>query len=359
MSVELTAISYQLTDIGQERQQNRDYVGYREPDRPEEMAALGHLYLVADGVDGAAAGDVASKYVVDKVLDGFYNSAEPDPGRRLLAAVEAVNTAIFTNNQQHPELPEMATTLVAALIHGDKLWVANIGDSRAYLVRGQQIEHISQDHSLVAQLFRGGSITPEEAEDHPDRGQLTRTVGVDERATVDLFSRPLKLGDVVLLCTDGLTRYITDPEIAQAVSQYEPKAAVHHLVDLANTRGGEDNISISVTYISSELPPEPQALARIRSRLPIPYAIALIALAVFFAVVIAGGLFILFRNDSADLAATSPQPESTSTGVATPTSDESGKPEAVAQQRSPTGTMTPTQTSEPSPTLTSTPPHQR
>jgi serine/threonine protein phosphatase PrpC len=250
--------SIQLTDTGRKRSNNEDHAGAWEPDDAEERARAGCLYLVADGVGGAAAGEVASRYAVDKVLHDYFANpqgagadAEPDPGERLAAAVQAANDEIYAYNQEHTERREMGTTLVGAVIRGSELHVANVGDSRAYLVRGGAAEQITQDHNVVAGMVRRAEITAEEAVDHPFRNRLTRCLGMDPEVSVDLFQHQLQPGDTVVLCSDGLTRHVGDADIAHLTVEETPQAAARALVDLANERGGEDNIAVTVIRLGA------------------------------------------------------------------------------------------------------------
>ncbi|MBN1284086.1 MAG: serine/threonine-protein phosphatase [Anaerolineae bacterium] len=239
------------SDVGRTRRHNEDYADYYTPDDPQELAARGRLYVVADGVGGAAAGDVASRYAVRKAL-AYYYAPEgqveemdgQDPQARLIQAVQVASADIYEFSV--PRAQPMATTLVAALVRGGELLVANVGDSRAYLVRGDQIRQVTDDHSLVAQKVRQGQVAPEHAAAHPQRNLLTRTVGGGASVEVDVFAGPLRMGDIVVLCTDGLTRYLPDEEIAQHVRTLRPQQAVDAMVALANERGGKDNITVLV-----------------------------------------------------------------------------------------------------------------
>jgi serine/threonine protein phosphatase PrpC len=243
-----------LTDVGRKRRHNEDSVGHFEPVDPEELASSGRLYIVADGVGGGAAGEVASEYAVKKVLHEYYRSSQPDLGERLKSAARAANADLFEHVEQHPELGRMGTTIVAAAIHGDQLVICNVGDSRAYLIRSGEIRQITHDHSLVANLVEEGSITPEEAKTHPKRNIVLRTLGVDPIAHPDIFEGRLQSDDRIVLCSDGLTRHVSDDEIMAEAVQSQPHGAVRKLVDMANIRGGRDNISVAVLHITEPVP---------------------------------------------------------------------------------------------------------
>jgi len=251
--------SSQLSDVGQKRPHNEDYVGSYEPGQMAELEAHGRLYVLADGVGGAAAGEVASEYTVNTIMYTYYQQAAGgDPQARLRRAIEEANAEVFAQNLRRSNQSEMATTVVAAVIQGDRLTVANVGDSRAYVIRGDTIEQITEDHSLMAEMISGGIITDEEAETHPYRNVILRSVGAYENVQVDVFSRQLAPGDVLILCSDGLTRLVKNHELVSTVHAYAPAEAARQLVALANERGGDDNITVSITRISPQTIQESQ-----------------------------------------------------------------------------------------------------
>ncbi len=244
--------SSQLSDVGLKRRYNEDYVGFFEPGYSDKLATHGRLYVLADGVGGAAAGEVASQYTVKKIIHSYYESAHGEPGPRLQQAIEGANADVFAKNLNQPDHREMATTVVAAVVHGDELIVANVGDSRAYLVRKEAIEQITEDHSLVAEMINDGSITAEQAETHPYRNVILRSIGAHENVKVDLFFRRLNPNDVFILCSDGLTRHVNKDELATIIRSHSPAEAAHQLVKLSNERGGLDNITVSITRITAD-----------------------------------------------------------------------------------------------------------
>jgi serine/threonine protein phosphatase PrpC len=244
--------SSQLSDVGLKRRYNEDYVGSYEPGRSAELETHGRLYVLADGVGGAAAGEVASQYTVKKIIHAYYQSTYGEPGARLQQAIEEANADVFAKNLNQPDHREMATTVVAAVVHGDELIVANVGDSRAYLVRKEAIEQITEDHSLVAEMINDGSITAEQAETHPYRNVILRSIGAHENVKVDLFFRRLDPEDIFILCSDGLTRHVNKDELASIIRTYPPAEAARQLVKLSNERGGYDNITVSITRITAD-----------------------------------------------------------------------------------------------------------
>lgn len=244
--------SSQLSDVGQKRHHNEDYVGFYEPGQTADLETHGRLYVLADGVGGATAGDIASQYTVNKIIHTYYQSTEGDLATRLRQAIEEANDDVFAQNLNRSAHREMATTVVAAIICGSDLIVANVGDSRAYIIQGETIEQITEDHSLMTEMINDGIITIEEAATHPYRNVILRSVGAYEAIQVDLFSRQLAPDDILILCSDGLTRLVNNHEIFGTARAFPPAEAVRQLVALANERGGDDNISVSITHISHD-----------------------------------------------------------------------------------------------------------
>jgi serine/threonine protein phosphatase PrpC len=246
--------SSQLSDVGQKRKHNEDYLGFYEPHRIADLKDYGRLYVLADGVGGAAAGDIASRYAVNKILCVYYRGQPDDkPDIRLRRAIEEANADIFGQNRGRTDHRQMATTTVAAVIRGDDLIVANVGDSRAYLIRDDILEQITEDHSLMAEMINDGVITADQAATHPYRNVILRSVGAYETVQVDLFFRQIAPDDIILLCSDGLTHLVSNQELVDAARAFPPAEASRQLVDLANERGGDDNISVSITRISHAL----------------------------------------------------------------------------------------------------------
>jgi len=232
------------TDVGRRRRNNEDAFA---------VAREHGLFLVADGMGGHTAGQVASETAAREVLAAILESAAngTSPSERLRAAVTASNDAIFQMAKRKPELSGMGTTLVTLLSVGDRAALAHVGDSRAYLVRRGRIRQLTDDHSLVGELQRRGELTADAAQRHPHRHVLTRALGVRRGVEPDLAELSLAPGDVFVLCTDGLTTHVKDEEIAERVeSENDEQIAAKALVDLANERGGEDNVTVVVVRCS-------------------------------------------------------------------------------------------------------------
>jgi len=226
------------TDVGLRRRANED----RYAVAPE----LG-LYLVADGMGGHTAGQVASDLAAQGAVRALetLQSAEASLTEKLRYSVAAANREVFGTAQAKPHLTGMGTTLVALLAGGRRIALAHVGDSRAYLVRGGKIRQLTDDHSLVAELVRRREITAHAARGHPHRHVLTRALGVRRVAEPDLAELTPAVDDVFVLCSDGLTGHVQDAEIAAEVSGNPDLDHVsERLIGLANSRGGEDNITV-------------------------------------------------------------------------------------------------------------------
>jgi serine/threonine protein phosphatase PrpC len=246
MKGDLQLDAWQLTDPGKERAHNEDYCGSFTPKDRELLAERGQLYLVADGIGGHQAGDVASQYAVEQILYAYYSDPWVNPADNLVRAIRGANAHVYREAQGNPTHRGMGTTLVAAAIGGHELTVANVGDSRAYLVREGQIRQISQDHSWVAERVAENLLTPDQARNHPKRNVITRSLGNDPDVEVDVFHETIRAGDVVLLCSDGLSGLVRDEEMVTVVSRADSRTAAERLVRLANERGGTDNITATV-----------------------------------------------------------------------------------------------------------------
>ena len=231
-----------LSDVGLRRRTNEDCYALA-PD-------LG-LYLVADGMGGHTAGQVASDLAAQAVVGALRTlvDAAASLTEKLRYAVAAANREILATAQAKPELAGMGTTLVAVLAGPDRIALAHVGDSRAYLVRGGRIRQLTDDHSLVAELVRRREITETAARGHPHRHVLTRALGVRRTVEADLAELTPAAGDTFVLCSDGLTGHVHDDEIAKAVEDNaDLDVTCSSLVDIANDRGGEDNITVLLVH---------------------------------------------------------------------------------------------------------------
>lgn len=242
------------TEPGRVRSANEDCIQVSRASDPTKEGERGSLYIVADGMGGHTAGEVASRLAVDVIFEEYYANTHCNPQRQIPAAlkqaIKKANQVIHEQANESRTQAGMGTTAVAAVISGQELHVANVGDSRAYLICDGMIEQITLDHSWVAEELRAGRMTPEQARSHPQRSLLTRALGRDPDIEVDTFRRRVKKGDAILLCSDGLTEYVQDYELREEVDRSSGALAVRNLAELAYHRGGADNISIIVIKVT-------------------------------------------------------------------------------------------------------------
>jgi serine/threonine protein phosphatase PrpC len=242
--------SAQLTDQGRKRPHNEDFVAFFEPDDAEELISSGNLYIVADGVGGASKGERASQYAAQRVLYEYYRPPQIEPYERLRQSMRLACKEIHAYSQQNDTPSRMATTMVAAVLRGQTLTVANVGDSRAYLIRNGRIEQITQDHTFVGEMVRSGVMTEEEAQHSKRKNRLSRSLGGESDVKVDTFPNiALHTGDRIMLCSDGLTRYATQEDLIQLASTGSPIEVVEHLIKFANSQGGADNVSATLIVV--------------------------------------------------------------------------------------------------------------
>ena len=231
--------AYAATDIGKKRSTNQDYAfASREPVGP-----LPNLYMVADGMGGHNAGDFASRCAVETVVESL-SGAVGEPISALRTAIADANAVVNVIGNRQEEMRGMGTTLVAAVYLEGKLHVANVGDSRLYVI-GDTIRQVTRDHSLVEEMIRMGGLDPEKAKDHPDKHVITRAIGIRATVKADFFSEDLADGEKVLLCSDGLSNMLSDSEIYKIVKEAtDPEEGARALIQAANQNGGEDNIAV-------------------------------------------------------------------------------------------------------------------
>jgi serine/threonine protein phosphatase PrpC len=227
------------TDVGRVRSNNQDSYLSADP-----------LYAVADGMGGAAAGEVASATAIEALNNGFLRADAPSADL-LIEAAQVANRAVWDQAEANPEMRGMGTTLVAiALVDGPQLAIVNIGDSRLYVLHDGDLRQITFDHNLVAEMVAEGRITAAEAEFHPRRNIMTRALGVEPEVPIDLFVEDPIPGDRYLLCSDGLPREVSDDLIASLLNRFaDPEEAARILVEEARNHGGNDNITVVVVDV--------------------------------------------------------------------------------------------------------------
>jgi protein phosphatase len=238
--------SYSLTDIGRKRKFNQDFVF--ASDKP--IGKLPNLYMVADGMGGHNAGDYASKYTVETVVETIRKSDQKEPKDIIREAAQIANAMLRQIAGKNPAMSGMGTTLVAATCTEDQLVAANVGDSRLYRIQ-QDIQQITRDHSLVEEMVRRGGIDKASARNHPDKNIITRAIGVGDHVEVDFYMVPITGGERFLLCSDGLTNMLEDEEICrivQTASKKRLQQAANQLVEAANQVGGRDNIAVILIW---------------------------------------------------------------------------------------------------------------
>ncbi|WP_287492847.1 Stp1/IreP family PP2C-type Ser/Thr phosphatase [Sellimonas sp.] len=232
--------TFSMTDIGRKREINQDYVFATD----ETIGNLPNLLVVADGMGGHRAGDFASRFTVEVLAEEVQNCKETHPETILGNSIQAANERLLEEAEKDNRLEGMGTTLVAATIMDHVLYFANVGDSRLYLIN-KEIRQLSKDHSMVEEMVRLGGLTEEEAKHHPDKNIITRAIGVKQKVEPDFFEYRLKGGDIILMCSDGLTNMVDDDEIFQIVkSARDIVEAVESLIQRANENGGSDNIGV-------------------------------------------------------------------------------------------------------------------
>jgi serine/threonine protein phosphatase PrpC len=324
-----------LSDVGRARDHQEDALGVFAPPDLDLLARLGRLYVVADGMGGHNAGEVASQAALQEIYRAYYAAPGDDVAAALRRAIASANQMIYQLARADARQTGMGTTAAVAAVRGRDVEIANVGDSRAYLIRAGRIMQITEDHSWVEEQVRAGVLTPEQARVHPQRNVITRALGTGPAVEPDLFTGQMLEGDVLLLCSDGLTGHLADAELLEIAGQLPPEQAVKRLVDLANERGGSDNISVIV--VRAEAPSRQPAAA------PAPMAatvaeeagksrqvrrLAAVAAAALLLILVVAAAAVLLTRPAGRLAET---PTIPSQGIvadltATPTSAATGEP---------------------------------
>jgi protein phosphatase len=239
------------TDVGKMRPHNEDSMISVVPEDQSTLTDKGVLFIVADGLGGHEKGEVASKLTVETVSQFYYHSEGESISEQLRQAIIYTNAIIHEqiDNANKGPLAAMGSTCVAAVFHGGVFYIANVGDSRAYLIQRHAIRQISRDHSWVAEQVQAGFLTAEQARVHKQRNIITRCLGPHANIEVDQFEETAQEGDILLLCSDGLSGLVDDGEIRAIVKNLPPQESVDCLIALANERGGIDNITTIVARV--------------------------------------------------------------------------------------------------------------
>lgn len=232
--------TFSKTDIGMVREVNQDYVYVSD----SPIGKLPNLFIVADGMGGHKAGEYASRFTVEVVKNELVKSTEDEPEAMIRQAITSANQKLLEAARQDARLEGMGTTLIVATVIERTLYFANVGDSRLYLLN-DDIKQVSKDHSLVQEMVRLGGIRQEEAKHHPDKNIITRAIGAKDKVEIDFYEYRLKKGDIILMCTDGLSNMVEDEEMLRIVkSSRDVVEAVERLIERANQNGGSDNIGV-------------------------------------------------------------------------------------------------------------------
>jgi PPM family protein phosphatase len=243
-----------LSHVGAVRTENQDRCdAYVAADRAD-ASRRGSLFVVCDGMGGHNGGSIASATAVEALLESWRRLEGQGVRRRLAQSIDAANAAVRAKAAADVALRNMGTTLVAVAVRGDRAQVAHIGDSRCYLFRDGKGEQLTRDHTYLNDLIEIGLLTPEKAKNHPERNIITRCIGMGDALQVDFRTVHLRVGDRLLLCTDGLYNYVDGAEMAEVVFKATPKDASDALVAKANARGGEDNITCLVFHVAKAEP---------------------------------------------------------------------------------------------------------
>ena len=231
---------YSGTDIGRSRSVNQDYVYVSET----PVGNLPNLFIVADGMGGHNAGDFASAFAVRVMVDSVKEDADFNPVKVIRHGIEVANHELIEQAKKSEERKGMGTTMVVATVVGNYVYVANVGDSRLYVI-GNRITQITKDHSLVQEMVRMGELTEEDARNHPDKNIITRALGAEETVNIDFFDFRLEKNSKILMCSDGLSNMVSNEEIQNIIqNKSEIQEKGETLLGLANEHGGKDNIAV-------------------------------------------------------------------------------------------------------------------
>jgi PPM family protein phosphatase len=235
------------------REENQDSLGRIPIDANGTPPVKGHLFIIADGMGGHAGGKQASSLAVETIEKSYSSDFGESVEESLKHAFKEANRAIYDFSINHPQFSGMGTTCIALAIKGNVGSFAHVGDSRLYRISGRTIEQITQDHTKVAELVRHGVITEGEAETHPERSMLMRAMGVRRDLSFDLVvGIDVEANDQFLMCTDGLSNLVSKQEMVDICLSHPPQGSCDLLVDLANSRGGHDNITVQIVLVKGQ-----------------------------------------------------------------------------------------------------------
>lgn len=242
------------TDVGCRRDHNEDRFLFFEPDDPLLLKKKGKIAIVADGVGGHRAGEVASELAVKLVKQDYYASELQELPLALVAAFEMANRTLYQLSVSDTSCQGMGTTCTALVLKGEQAYCAHVGDSRLYLLRDDRILQLTEDHSVVMEMVKQGIISAEEARHHPNKNIISRALGASPRVQVSSWDAPLQIqeGDLFLLCSDGLYDLVEDEEMKKIARSENLSSACGRLITLAKERGGYDNISVGLLKVQGD-----------------------------------------------------------------------------------------------------------
>lgn len=250
-STALTVEVAQKSDVGLVRSENQDFAIINTAEEQAVTPDRGRLMVVADGMGGHRGGATASRMAATIIKTEYLASGKGEPGAALKAALESANAKVYAEAQVNPELRGMGTTCSGLVILGSTAYVAHVGDSRIYMMRAGEIRQITDDHSLVASMVREGLLSAKEAETHPRRNVLQRSMGVSEQVEVDTLTFPVEPGDTFILCSDGLHGLVKKDEMGE-VAVLEPQVAVAEFVKRVLERGAPDNVTVIIARVGPQ-----------------------------------------------------------------------------------------------------------
>ena len=234
-----------ITDVGKKRSMNQDSIFYTD----EAVGPVQNLYIVADGMGGHKAGDLASRFTVETLINNIKNSSSDNPITIINDAIVNANTLLLEKAAESEDYEGMGTTLVVCTIIGESMYVANVGDSRLYLYDGK-LSQITRDHSLVEEMVALGRLNRDEARTHKRKNVITRAIGGGKEVMADFFEAELTAGNRIIMCSDGLSNMVDDGEIEQILSLNLPiEDKAKRLIDMANESGGADNIAVVIVEL--------------------------------------------------------------------------------------------------------------
>jgi PPM family protein phosphatase len=237
------------TDLGRVRENNEDKYEFYIPEEDAVLASRGEVFIVCDGMGGHAAGQIASELAAKTFIDVYLHHPSSDPAAAMVAGVTAANRFVVDVGRAVPARRGMGTTLSGLILLQDQAYVVQVGDSRVYRLRNGELLMLTHDHTWVDEAIRNGMMSPEEAEVHPYKHVLTRAIGSEGEVVPDVESLDLKVGDVYLLCSDGLINHVSDDALADTLRENSPAPAVWKLVGQALQGGGSDNCTVMVVRV--------------------------------------------------------------------------------------------------------------